>query len=63
MASRKEEIRIEKRIEKVANGELTPKESGVNTLINHLKQGDEAKAESLMKDYIEAVKTANKNKD
>lgn len=60
MAGRKEEIKIEKKIEKIAKGEITSAGSGVNALIKHLRISDEAKADSLQKDYIEAVKTANK---
>lgn len=60
--ARQVEKRIKSKIKDIKNGKTEVKGSGVNNLIKRLKDFDEAAAEELQKDYIEAVKIVNKNK-
>jgi len=56
------EKKIKGKIMGIKNGSVESKGSGVNDLIKKLKGVDEASADKLQKDYIEAVKKANEKK-
>lgn len=53
---------IKTKLRAIKNKTLPVKGCGVNDLISKLKIVDEAGAETLQKEYIDAIKEANKDK-
>jgi hypothetical protein len=56
------EKKIQGKINAIAKGTETAKDSGVNDLIKKLKGYDEAAAETLQKNYIAAVRKSAEDK-
>jgi len=54
------EKKITGKLNAIANGEVTVKDAGVNSLLSRLKTIDVAAAEDLQKKYIETVKSLKK---
>ena len=54
---------IKTKLKAIKNKTLSVKGCGVNDLITKLKTVDEAGAEILQKEYIEAIKEVNKDKE
>lgn len=60
--SKQLETKIQGKINGILNGTVDAKGSGVNSLIQKLKELDEAAATAMQKKYIEAVQNASKKK-